>query len=193
MEALLMRFEEPSSMARWDSPLFTVAWDDATLPFDEIWTTLTTGTKKKANTSTVPVCLSPSRFLILPLSHLPLVDHSPSFAIPFVHPQNGQTAPSTIETLHTTTSSSITYLLEHLSHSPLSPHVTIPPPFPPSGLSLPQRTITLSELQRLKRQFESIQMAGFSRGGAGVLRAGWGEREWAEAWVSFLQMQWETS
>jgi protein KTI12 len=173
MEALLMRFEEPSSMARWDSPLFTVAWDDATLPFDEIWTTLTTGTKKKANTSTVPVCLSPSRFLILPLSHLPLVDHSPSFAIPFVHPQNGQTAPSTIETLHTTTSSSITYLLEHLS--------------------LPQRTITLSELQRLKRQFESIQMAGFSRGGAGVLRAGWGEREWAEAWVSFLQMQWETS
>lgn len=49
-------------MARWDSPLFTVAWDDAALPLDEIWATLTTGAKKKANTSTVPVRLSCSTF-----------------------------------------------------------------------------------------------------------------------------------
>ena len=29
LENLLMRYEEPSSMVRWDSPLFTVPWSDA--------------------------------------------------------------------------------------------------------------------------------------------------------------------
>lgn len=77
--------------------------------------------------------------------------------------------------------------------SPLSPHLPLPPPLPRSGLRLPQRSITLSELQRLKRQFEGIQREGFKRGGQGVLRAGWGEAEWGEAWVRFLEGQWGTA
>ncbi|KAL7410596.1 chromatin associated protein KTI12 [Mrakia frigida] len=158
MDALLMRFEEPSSMARWDSPLFTVGWDDPSPPFDDIWLAMTSAVKKKANPSVVP---------------------------------NGQTATDTIQTLHSATSTLISHLLSHLSLSPLSPHLKLPsPPYPPSGLNLPQRTITLSELQRLKRQFEGIQMNGFKRGGEGVKRAGWGEKEWAEAWVRFLEVQW---
>lgn len=33
-------------------------------------------------------------------------------------------------------------------------------------------------------------MNGFKRGGEGVKRAAWGEKEWAEAWVRFLEVQW---
>lgn len=63
-----MRFEEPSSMVRWDSPLYSIAWDDDILnertkkdgqeeaeggdglkrntTLDDLWAALTTGTKK---------------------------------------------------------------------------------------------------------------------------------------------------
>ena len=68
MDALLMRFEEPSSMARWDSPLFTVGWDDPSPPFDDIWAAMTSAVKKKANPSVVPVRACPlfltARFLV---------------------------------------------------------------------------------------------------------------------------------
>lgn len=37
---LVFRFEEPNGMTRWDSPLFTVPFDDATPPCDEIWNAL---------------------------------------------------------------------------------------------------------------------------------------------------------
>lgn len=36
-EELVMRFEEPNAMARWDSPLFTVLWDDPMPPCAKIW------------------------------------------------------------------------------------------------------------------------------------------------------------
>ena len=34
---LVYRYEEPNAMARWDSPLFTVLWDDETPPYEAIW------------------------------------------------------------------------------------------------------------------------------------------------------------
>lgn len=36
-ENLVFRFEEPNGMTRWDSPLFTVVWDDGTPPCEAIW------------------------------------------------------------------------------------------------------------------------------------------------------------
>lgn len=36
-ENLVFRYEEPNAMARWDSPLFTVVWDDEAPPGAEIW------------------------------------------------------------------------------------------------------------------------------------------------------------
>ena len=39
-ENLVFRYEEPNGMTRWDSPLFTVLYDDATPPLDEIWEAL---------------------------------------------------------------------------------------------------------------------------------------------------------
>jgi protein KTI12 len=36
-ENLVFRYEEPNGMNRWDSPLFTVVWDDENPPCDAIW------------------------------------------------------------------------------------------------------------------------------------------------------------
>ena len=36
-ENLIFRYEEPNGMTRWDSPLFTVIYEDETPPFDQIW------------------------------------------------------------------------------------------------------------------------------------------------------------
>ncbi|KAL8866948.1 MAG: hypothetical protein Q9174_005976, partial [Haloplaca sp. 1 TL-2023] len=36
-ENLVFRYEEPNGMTRWDSPLFTVPYDDPTPPFEDIW------------------------------------------------------------------------------------------------------------------------------------------------------------
>jgi protein KTI12 len=49
---LLLRYEEPNSSQRWDSPLFTVIFDDVNLPIDDIWACLT-NTKTKPNLSTM--------------------------------------------------------------------------------------------------------------------------------------------
>ena len=60
-EQLIYRFEEPNGMTRWDSPLFTVPYDDASPPGDEIWAAVvgSEGTVKtvKPNQATVMVCL----------------------------------------------------------------------------------------------------------------------------------------
>ncbi|KAL8779134.1 MAG: hypothetical protein Q9203_001174 [Teloschistes exilis] len=39
-ENLVYRYEEPNGMTRWDSPLFTVPFEDATPPFESIWNAL---------------------------------------------------------------------------------------------------------------------------------------------------------
>jgi protein KTI12 len=49
---LLLRYEEPNAGTRWDSPLFTVIYDDANLPIDDIWAAIT-NTKTKPNLSTM--------------------------------------------------------------------------------------------------------------------------------------------
>ena len=51
-QELLLRYEEPNSATRWDSPLFTVIYDDKELPIEEIWGVIT-NTKTKPNMSTV--------------------------------------------------------------------------------------------------------------------------------------------
>lgn len=51
---LIMRYEEPNSMQRWDAPLFTVPWDEA-LPADDIWAAVTKGEKKPPTGAVVTV------------------------------------------------------------------------------------------------------------------------------------------
>jgi len=46
---LVYRYEEPNGMTRWDSPLFTVPFDDEMPPFEAIWETMI-GSEGKAKT-----------------------------------------------------------------------------------------------------------------------------------------------
>jgi protein KTI12 len=54
-ENLVFRYEEPNGMTRWDSPLYTVPYDDSTPPLEELWDTLVGGKAKavKPNSATV--------------------------------------------------------------------------------------------------------------------------------------------
>jgi protein KTI12 len=46
---LVFRYEEPNAFTRWDSPLFTVVWEDLTPPCGDIWDAMI-GTEGKAVT-----------------------------------------------------------------------------------------------------------------------------------------------
>uniref|UniRef100_H2ZEG6 Protein KTI12 homolog n=1 Tax=Ciona savignyi TaxID=51511 RepID=H2ZEG6_CIOSA len=60
LEALMQRFETPNSMARWDSPLFTVNAGDK-MQMDEICDAIFKKTKQKPNLSTQnPPLMSPT-------------------------------------------------------------------------------------------------------------------------------------
>lgn len=47
-----MRFEEPNSMVRWDSPLFSILWEEEDVPADDIWKAATEGNVKAPNSGT---------------------------------------------------------------------------------------------------------------------------------------------
>jgi len=55
LENLIARYEEPSSMVRWDSPLFTIPWSESDLPMELIWKAITEGNVKPPNTGTQTV------------------------------------------------------------------------------------------------------------------------------------------
>lgn len=63
-ENLVFRYEEPNAFARWDSPLFTVLWDDETPPSDTIWDAVVgsdaDGAKKVVRPNNATVLKAPS-------------------------------------------------------------------------------------------------------------------------------------
>ena len=63
-ENLVFRYEEPNAMVRWDSPLFTVLWDDELPPCEAIWDALigsdAEGGKKSVRPNQATVLKAPS-------------------------------------------------------------------------------------------------------------------------------------
>ncbi|KAK4688018.1 protein KTI12, partial [Tremellales sp. Uapishka_1] len=158
---LIMRYEEPSSMVRWDSPLFTIAHTEEP-PFEAIWDSITKGTKAPPTASVVAPPKPP---------------------------------PNTLQIITATTSLITTSLLSHLASFPDSPTFTIPsPPAPAQGaliLHLPTRKVNLSEMQRLKRQYDNLQTQARKNGG--IASGGWTEGEIAKGFQGFLEATWGTT
>ncbi|OCF36093.1 protein KTI12 [Kwoniella heveanensis BCC8398] len=159
---LIMRFEEPSSMVRWDSPLFTIPWDEES-PYENIWNAIIKGDKK------------PPPAAVL---------------------QRAKPPPNTLQTLTSTTQTIVTSLLQHLNTMPNSPTYRIPSPpaATPNGLILhlpPDRRVTLSEMQRLKRQYEGVQVKAQQSGGLAAA-GNWTEGDVAVGFVGFLEQIWDT-
>jgi protein KTI12 len=68
LDNLIARYEEPSSMVRWDSPLFTVPWSESDVPIESIWKAITEGNVKPPNAGTQAVSDPSCIFLFLNLN-----------------------------------------------------------------------------------------------------------------------------
>ncbi|KAG0002050.1 hypothetical protein BGZ79_003681 [Entomortierella chlamydospora] len=62
-EELVVRFEEPDSRTKWDSPLFIVVPEDIKLPEDEIWDAVILKKAKPPNMSTVVKVVKETNYL----------------------------------------------------------------------------------------------------------------------------------
>ncbi|KAG0045198.1 hypothetical protein BGZ83_009572 [Gryganskiella cystojenkinii] len=62
-EELFVRFEEPDSRTKWDSPLFVVVPEDNKLPEDEIWDAVILKKAKPPNLSTVVKVVKETNYL----------------------------------------------------------------------------------------------------------------------------------
>ncbi|KAI0705045.1 chromatin associated protein KTI12 [Cerioporus squamosus] len=156
LDNLLMRYEEPSSMVRWDSPLFTVPWTDADVPADEIWKAITEGIVKPPNAGTQAVPKAPTDAL------------------------------RTLE--HTTTAMVAAIMAEQAASGgiggpvSLSLSSTLKP-----KVNLPSRNVTLSELQRLKRQFVTVHKKAITLGTTEKGAVDWSEESIADKFALYIE------
>ncbi|KAJ9091053.1 hypothetical protein QFC19_009290 [Naganishia cerealis] len=172
---LIMRFEEPSSMARWDSPLFAISWDDdlkgsnANI-LEDLWLGVTQGAKK-APTAAVVTSVKP------PPNALQTLSKMTTLLVSSIQTQIGMNPSAAIFTLPASSFASD----PQQTQGPLKVNLPV------------TKTITLSELQRLKRQFEMIQRKALSTNGQTGVGNRWGERDVAEAFARYLEEVWGTS
>ncbi|KAL8815717.1 MAG: hypothetical protein Q9223_005170 [Gallowayella weberi] len=122
---LIYRYEEPNGMTRWDSPLFTVPYDDAMPPCEDIWNALigTEGELKKVkpNMATVMKPAAESDYLY----ELDQITQEVMTAV-------------------------IAWQKDHLGE--LGGQV----PIDDTTVELPASPVTLPQLQRIRRQFISL-------------------------------------
>ncbi|ORY34343.1 chromatin associated protein KTI12 [Naematelia encephala] len=163
---LLMRYEEPSSMVRWDSPLFTLPFDEDA-PYDDIWNVITKGEKKPPPAAVVQIRKPPPNTLqtltnttsLIITSLLSHINSAPTMTDTF-------RIPSPPASTSTSTASSLV-------------------------LHLPMKRVTLPEMQRLKRQFEGVQTKAQASGSRAA--GTWSEEDVAVSFVRFLEATWDTN
>ncbi|KIK81342.1 hypothetical protein PAXRUDRAFT_15281 [Paxillus rubicundulus Ve08.2h10] len=156
LDNLIQRYEEPSSMVRWDSPLFTISWTDSDVPADDIWRAATAGIVKPPNTGTQAVAKAPSDAL------------------------------RTLESTSTTLVSAL--VSEQASLGSLGGTLTLSlSSTVKARIALPARTLTLSELQRLKRQFVALHKRAITLGTTEKGAVDWSEESVAGKFVVYLE------
>ncbi|KAL4064201.1 chromatin associated protein KTI12 [Scleroderma yunnanense] len=156
LDNLLQRYEEPSSMVRWDSPLFTVSWTDVDVPADDIWRAISEGMVKPPNTGTQAAAKAPT---------------------------------DALRTLEHTTASIVTAIISEQANSGLfSGTISLSiSPMLKSRITLPPRNITLSELQRYKRQFVMLHKKAITLGTTERGAVDWNEQCVADKFVVYLE------
>ncbi|KAF9000371.1 chromatin associated protein KTI12 [Hymenopellis radicata] len=156
LDNLIQRFEEPSSMVRWDSPLFTLLWTDDGIPSPDIWKAIISDDVKPPNSGTLSITKAPTDALL---------------------------------NLENTTLATVSAIMSEQSSSgsfggpmqlAITPTLTI-------KISLPGRNVTLSELQRLKRQFVTVHKKAITLGTTEKGTVDWEEQRIAEKFVAYLE------
>ncbi|OCB89368.1 chromatin associated protein KTI12 [Sanghuangporus baumii] len=185
LDNLITRFEEPSSMVRWDSPLITIPWTDEQLPGEDIWKAVMEGVVKPPNAGTSAVRLT---------SHRCILNKSDQTRFP--RDTQIPVAPSdalhTLEQIATAMISAITS--EQAASQGLGTGGEIILPLSATlkpKVRLPARNITLSELQRLKRQFVTIHKKAITLGSTEKGTVDWSEEKVAEKFVVYLEENWK--
>ncbi|KAI9464357.1 chromatin associated protein KTI12 [Boletus coccyginus] len=158
---LIQRYEEPSSMVRWDSPLFTIPWTDPDVPADDIWRAVTQGLVKPPNTGTQAVAKAPTDALYT------LESTTTAVVAAIVTAQSASFLPGGTLSLDVPTST---------PETPLTPRIT-----------LPERYLTLSELSRLKRQFVTIHKRAITLGTTEKGKVDWSQESVALKFVAYLE------
>ncbi|KAI0645570.1 chromatin associated protein KTI12 [Trametes meyenii] len=156
LENLLLRYEEPSSMVRWDSPLFTVPWTDTDVPIEDIWRAVTEGNVKPPNAGTQAVPKAPT---------------------------------DALRSLESTTIAMVAAIMAEQSASGgLSGSVTLSlSATSKPQVNLPSRNITLSELQRLKRQFVTVHKKAITLGTTEKGAVDWSEESIADKFAAYIE------
>jgi len=158
-------------MVRWDAPLFIALWTDKSLANDAIWEAITKGNIKLPNSGTLNVC--PTR-----ITNSILMTH-----------QVAKAPSDALQALEHTTSMMVSAIVaEHsagqFTGGPVnltlngSVKVTV---------ILPERNITLSELQRMKRQFVNIHRKSIILGATEKGAIDWDETNIAGEFAQYLE------
>lgn len=154
----MVRFEEPDSRTRWDSPLFVMVPEDK-LPEDQIWDSVILKKAPPPNMSTVVVCgqffffCYFVRATLASFADLKLI----RFCVSLVqwHIQRVVKETNYLYEFDQTTQNIIQAILDAQKSG--DPTKQIKAPLSSILLQLPPtRVVTLSELRRLRRQFTSI-------------------------------------
>jgi len=164
LDNLIRRYEEPSSMVRWDSPLFTVSEDDEDVPGDAIWQAIISGVKRPPNRATDTVVKPPTDIL-----------HTLE-----------QTTTSIVGLIRSAQQSLPSQDSGGTVNLPLSSELKL-------SLTLPNRNVTTAELQRLKRQFIAAHKKAMSQGVIGRAQMDWSERKIAEKFIDYLEENFNAS
>jgi len=154
LENLLVRFEEPSSMVRWDAPLFTVLWNDEEVPGSQIWEAVTQGSLKPPNSGTLAVAKAPA-------DALNILEKTTTAIISTIVSNSSQSNGGSIPI----------FIGQNVKQS----------------ITLPPRNITLSELQRLKRQFVIVHKKVITLGSIERGTVDWEEESIAKKFVEFIE------
>ncbi|KAL1689434.1 chromatin associated protein KTI12 [Schizophyllum commune] len=157
LENMIARFEEPSSMVRWDSPLFTITWTDDELPMDRIWDAVTHGNVKPPNAGTQAVVKAPT-------SALQALEQTTTALVSTI-----STHPSVVDGLGGKVSLAIPGSSEKVE------------------VRLPPRTLTLPELQRLKRQFVTVHKKAITLGTTEKGAVDWSEGSIARKFAAYVE------
>ncbi|KAH9839280.1 chromatin associated protein KTI12 [Rhodofomes roseus] len=156
LDNLIHRYEEPSSMVRWDSPLLTVPWTDDDVPVDDIWKAVTEGTVKPPNAGTQAVPKAPT---------------------------------DALRTLENTATAMVSAIMAEQAASQLSggPITLALSPTLRPRITLPPRNVTLSELQRLKRQFVTVHKKAITLGTIEKGQVDWSEESVADKFAAYVE------
>ncbi|TFY62553.1 hypothetical protein EVG20_g6662 [Dentipellis fragilis] len=178
LDNLIVRFEEPSSMVRWDSPLITILWEDEP-PLEQIWKAVTEGNVKPPKRRH-PSCTSALRVSSVSATHSP-----PPLQVP-------KAPTDALHTLEHTTAALVSAIVAEQSASgglgaggPVL--LSIPGTGTTTRMRLPARNLTLSELQRLKRQFVTVHKKAITLGTVEKGAVDWSEESVAGKFVVYLE------